>query len=446
MGADGNTQAPLPATSASESSPRPVPVGSMFPVSSSAAAWREAPLSSIIELTQALVQIPSRGGVDDYTPIVETLETWLASHRLNSSRLVAADGKLVGVVAEIEGARPGPTYVLDATLDTAPFGQLSTWTQDPLSGEVADGWLYGRGAADSKAGVAIFAHVGARLALERDRLTGRAILLFEGDEHSGTFHGAVTFFEDVMAGRKINALMIGYPGQDRIVVGGRGFVRFVVCLHGQGAHSGSSRPPVSNAVTKAGRLISRLAELDLPLAGRTVEGFDVPPKITVTFVSGGEGFSLVPDVCRIGVDVRLTPAFEGDEAEATIRQAVAEEDRKDPERPSVVERIGGWPAFRTPDTAPFVTTLQRAAEAALDRPVPLGVAGPSNIGNYAAGLGIPAVAGFGAVYRNLHAADECIEVASLEPAYRAYLDAMLTLLGDSDRSTALTPEIRRGRH
>lgn len=415
-------------------------------MSSSYAASRWPASSSIVELTQALVRIPSRGGVDDYTPIVETLEAWLASHRLSSSRLVAADGKLVGVMAEIEGARPGPTCVLDATLDTAPFGEPATWTHDPLSGEIADGWLYGRGAADSKAGVAIFAHVGARLAMEREQLAGRAILLFEGDEHSGTFDGAVMFFQNVMAGQTVDALMIGYPGQDRIVVGGRGFVRFVVSLHGRAGHSGSSQHPVSNAVTKAGRLISRLAALDRPLAGRTVDGFDVPPKITVTFVTGGEGFSLVPDVCRVGVDVRLTPAFEADEAEAAIRQAVAEEDREDPERPSVVERIGGWPAFRTPDTASVVTTLQRAAEAALDRPVPLEVAGPSNIGNYVAGLGIPAVAGFGAVYRNLHAADECIEVASVEPVYRAYLDAMLTLLGDSDRSTALTRDVRRGRH
>jgi succinyl-diaminopimelate desuccinylase len=406
----------------------------------------EAVSSSIVELAQSLVRVPSRGGIDDYTGIVQILETWLESHRLSSSRLVDADGKLVGVIAEIQGARPGPTYVLDAPLDTAPFGEPATWTHDPLSGDIEAGWLYGRGSADSKVGVAIFAQVGARLALERDRLAGRAILLFEGDEHSGTFNGAVTFFEKVKAGRKVDGLMIGYPGQERIVVGGRGFVRFVISVHGQAAHSGSSQPPASNAVTQAGRLISRLAALDRQLAGRTVEGFDVPPKITVTFVKGGEGFSLVPDICQVGVDVRVTPAFEANVAEAAIRQAVADEDRENPERPSVVDRISGWPAFRTPDTAPVVTTLQRAAEAALARPVPLEVAGPSNIGNYVAGLGIPAVAGFGAAYRNLHAADECIEVASVEPVYRAYLDAMFTLLRDWDHSTALTRDIGGRRH
>ena len=212
-----------------------------------AAVPESALTSSIVDLARALVRIPSRGGIDDYTPIVDRLEAWLSSHRMSPMRLVAADGRVVGVTAEIEGARPGPTFVLDATVDTAPFGDPARWTRDPVSGEIEDGWLYGRGAADSKAGVAIFAHLGARLASARDDLAGRAILLFEGDEHSGSFTGAVTFFERTAMGRKIDGLMIGYPGSERIVVGGRGFVRFIISVHGEAAHSGSSHPAVSNA-------------------------------------------------------------------------------------------------------------------------------------------------------------------------------------------------------
>jgi hypothetical protein len=38
------------------------------------------------------------------------------------------------------------------------------------------------------------------------------------------------------------------------------------------------------------------------------------------------------------------------------------------------------------------------------------VAGPSDIGNYLASLGIPTTAGFGVAYRNLYGTDECIQV------------------------------------
>jgi transcriptional regulator with XRE-family HTH domain len=56
------------------------------------------------------------------------------------------------------------------------------------------------------------------------------------------------------------------------------------------------------------------------------------------------------------------------------------------------------------------------------------VAGPSNIGNYLAGLGIPATAGFGVDYRDLHGTDERIRLDSIPVVQAAYHQALLTLL------------------
>ena len=56
------------------------------------------------------------------------------------------------------------------------------------------------------------------------------------------------------------------------------------------------------------------------------------------------------------------------------------------------------------------------------------VAGPSNIGNYLAGLGIPATAGFGVVYKGLHGTDERIRIDSIAPVQAAYHQALFTLL------------------
>jgi succinyl-diaminopimelate desuccinylase len=57
------------------------------------------------------------------------------------------------------------------------------------------------------------------------------------------------------------------------------------------------------------------------------------------------------------------------------------------------------------------------------------VAGPSNIGNYLATLGIEATAGFGVGYRNLHGTDECIELATIPQVQATYHKAILELLG-----------------
>jgi succinyl-diaminopimelate desuccinylase len=73
-------------------------------------------------------------------------------------------------------------------------------------------------------------------------------------------------------------------------------------------------------------------------------------------------------------------------------------------------------------------SLYHAAHNELGAGVTLAVAGPSNIGNYLASLGVPALCGFGVQCEGIHAANERIELASIAPVYRAYEHALLTLL------------------
>lgn len=119
----------------------------------SADVWKLAAddFDSVVELTRDLVRIPSRGGIDPYEPILDHMQRWLAEHGLPCRRLPGPDGATVALVSEVTGGRPGPRYVLDACLDTAPYGDEAAWTLPPVSGQIAGGWLHGRGSADSKA-------------------------------------------------------------------------------------------------------------------------------------------------------------------------------------------------------------------------------------------------------------------------------------------------------
>ena len=110
---------------------------------------------SIIDLTRQLVRLSSRAGIDPYEPIIALARTWLRAHKVPST-LLRHGKQTVGLVATVTGAAPGPVYMLNATLDTAGFGDESRWTDPPTSGRVRNGWMYGRGTADSKAGAAIF--------------------------------------------------------------------------------------------------------------------------------------------------------------------------------------------------------------------------------------------------------------------------------------------------
>jgi succinyl-diaminopimelate desuccinylase len=387
---------------------------------------------SLVDLLQELVRIGSRAGEDSYQPILDHLSMWLTEAGVESRPVNDPDIGLVGLVSEVRGAQSGPTLVLDATLDTAPFGDLDSWTAEPLSGLIRDGWLYGRGAADSKAAASIFSHIAAALAADTEHLAGRLFVIYECDEHTGNFGAAREFYGRRMRGQRIDGVMLGYPGMDRIVVGGRGFERFVVTVRGDPGHSGSSTPAHSNALVKAAQFIMEIGRLDEDLHVEVDSDLGLPPRLTATHVSGGEGFSTVPDKCVIHVDARLTSTFSASQALHVIQETITSIDQADPERPSTLEQRPGWPPFHTAADTPFVAALQLAAKRVLGQEPPLEVVGPSNVGNYLANLGIPATAGFGTRYQNIHGVDEAIEVATLEPVYRVYSEALGSLLTGSD--------------
>jgi succinyl-diaminopimelate desuccinylase len=391
---------------------------------------RDVPLDSIIALLQALVRIPSRAGEDDLTPVTRCIEDWFVVHGIGHRVLRSDVGAPLGIYAELQGG-PGRWTVLNATLDTAGFGALDTWRHAPTGAVVDDGWLHGRGSADSKAGVALFAHLLRELTAAPAALAGRIGVLFDCDEHSGRFGGARAFFDRPLDGHgppRPDGVLIGYPGMDRIINGCRGFVRARLRVHGVAAHSGATRQRGVNAVARAAELCQALQALPLPGPGAT---FPLPPQLTITGIrGGGEGFSQVPDECELRIDVRLTPDY----ADTAVRAAVARVVRhfdaaRGSARATQVEWGDGWPAYQVPLSHPLVAAMQQAARQELGAELPTAIVGPSNIGNYLAALGIPTLCGFGVVAEGIHAADERVALDSLAPVYRIYRDALRRLHG-----------------
>lgn len=379
---------------------------------------------SVVALTQDLVRIPSRGGIDGYEPVLARMEAWMADHDLPHWRLTGSAQAPVALVSAINGDRPGPRYVLDACLDTAPFGDETAWSRPPTSAEISDGWMHGRGSADSKVGAATFAHLAARLRVAGG-FAGSLVLLFDVDEHTGGFGGAKAYFEGQDAPGRVDGVVIGYPGIEHVIVGGRGVLRARVHVHGVAGHSGGSKAAPS-AIVKAAELVTALHAAELP----TVEGpdFPLPGKVTVTAINGGEGFSTVADLCVLNVDMRLTPAFPEQAAAELLQSQVSAVDRTWAETPPTrIEVTTRWPQYALPASSPLRTALLDAAGAAgLD--VTAKIAGPSNIGNYLAGLGIPATAGFGVDYLALHGTDERIRLDTIPRVQAIHHRALLTLL------------------
>ncbi len=146
-------------------------------------------------------------------------------------------------------------------------------------------------------------------------------------------------------------------------------------------------------------------------------------------MGGGKGYTAVPDVCRIKVDARLTPAFDAAQARALINGVVQAIDAT---MPTILATVAleeeSWPPYVLAPQSALLAALSKAAKEVCGKDVPAKVAGPSNIGNYLAGQGIETICGFGVTYKGLHATDECIELATIAPVLKVYQRAVEILL------------------
>jgi succinyl-diaminopimelate desuccinylase len=386
---------------------------------------------STLDLCRTLIRTPSQASVDSTKGVTSVVEGWLSSNDVPYKALKSRTGRIVGILINPPDETGSNVLLLNACLDTALAGDAAQWSCDPFEAEESNGWLYGRGAADSKAAVAVFCSLGASLrtmGLLSRRHTGRHVsIFFDCDEHSGRFAGIKRFVQ--LYGYPANCI-IGYPGNDKIVIGSRGFFRTSITLRGTLAHAGSGKPLRESAVEKLALLIQNINQFQE--ADRVItEEFPLAPKGSVTHISTGpKTFTVSASRIETSIDIRLTPTFGAKEAREHLRSVLARiEGEIGRQFPPLLSEVNTWPAFRTSEDCLLVQLLDESIQAILGRSASHQVSGPSNIGNLLAASGANVIAGFGVTYRDIHAPNECIEVASLEPICDVYSNLVSRYLG-----------------
>lgn len=238
---------------------------------------------------------------------------------------------------------------VDTHMDTVGVEQMDG---DPFSGRIADGRVYGRGAADTKP---TFAVVLALLeALQRAHMTPQANLLIAAtiDEEVGAA-GAPAFANWIQAQQlKIDQMIVAEPTLCTPVYGHKGLVRMCFEVHGQAAHS--SQPELGqNAITAAAPMLLALekeAQRLLSIPAQTALG---PGRLTVTLITGGRGINVVPDRCQVSIDRRTLPGESMYEVSAALT-TLAEQSCPLPVTTTVLTLLD---AFLQPCDTPWVRQL-----------------------------------------------------------------------------------------
>lgn len=389
--------------------------------------------------------------------------------------LVGATPERPNLIARLSGHSEGPTLCYLGHVDTV-LANPSEWSHDPWSGEIVDGYLWGRGAIDMKSQLA--AEIGAAISLASSGwrpAAGDLLIVVVVDEETGGALGAEWITknhpEKVRCDLLINegaGAVFEYEGRRiyGVCCAEKGVFRFTLSTAGVAGHA--SMPKIGdNALLKMAPVLARLAERqpsyeltaepraflrgigenpDDPTASiahmqsldpRLVAMFE--PMLGVTFtptrISASEKINVIPSIAELKIDCRVPPGLGqaqvrsgiaevlGDETEASFRIEFTEQviGNRSPMSSSLMDAISGWITERDP-----------GAEV-----VPVILPGFTDSRHFREAFPDCVAYGFFPHYHQpmfetaplMHAADERIDVRDLAFATEFFRDLALRVLG-----------------
>lgn len=379
----------------------------------------------LIQLLTDLVRVDTTNPPGNEGEAALVLSDWIAKRDRGIHVEVDELGRgRANLVARIDGHEPGPVLMLNSHLDVVPAAD--DWRLPPFAGVVEDGFVYGRGAADAKASLAVMAATLVRLAGRRHTWRGTLVLTAVADEEVGS---AGT--RRLLARLRPDGAIVGEPTGLRLMTAHKGSFRPVISVGGRAAHAAQPEGGV-NAVTGAGHLLVELGELSSSLNSRHHPLLGAPTLVP-TLVSGGEAPNSVPAACKITLDRRLLPGETDASVLAEIESFLAGFRSRHPEFQVTVVRClptTGGPS-ETPIDQPFVLACRDGLSVVGQSAEPAGLLVNCDMTHFRA-HGVPTVVYGPGRPEVMHTRDERVAVADLEAALVG-LEAMVDkLLGRSD--------------
>lgn len=237
------------------------------------------------------------------------IQEWLARHRIQAVIEEVQPGR-PNVYAEI-GDGEGPTLCLCAHLDTV---DVEAMTIPPFEPRLEGNRIYGRGSCDMKGGLA--AVLSAAVALAEQSVKGKLILALVCDEEY-TSVGA----DDFVRRHQADACILTEPSDLKMIIAHKGFRWGKVITSGKSAH-GSRWDIGESAISKMGRILVELDELDQNVLRKRTDPLVGPASMHVSLIKGGTGVSTYASTCCIHIERRTLPSENMAEVQRELEEVI----------------------------------------------------------------------------------------------------------------------------
>ena len=322
-----------------------------------------------VELLGRLIQTETVNPPGNEIRVQSFLNDELTAAGFECELLEAEPGR-PNLVARLRGEADGPTLAFLGHVDTVR-ADPEEWTFDPWAGDVADGWVRGRGALDMKGQVA--SEVAAALTLGESGwrpAAGDLLLVITADEEAGGEKGAF-WLCDQHRDKVRSDFVVNEGGGELVEFGGRrlftlsvgekGIFRMRLRVHGQAGHA--SLPRIGdNALLRLAGYLSALSEQPPPepsavgealleaLLGEPFTGEEgvraglerlraeqpvlsdylVEPMLgvtlTPTIAEAGKKANVIPSEAEALIDCRVPPGHDADDARRQLEALIGEGD------------------------------------------------------------------------------------------------------------------------
>jgi acetylornithine deacetylase/succinyl-diaminopimelate desuccinylase-like protein len=350
------------------------------------------------EVLQRLLRFNTVNPPGNEQPAMEFLAGYLADAGFETELLTPVEGR-PNLVADLRGTGDGPTLCFLGHVDTV-LADASEWTHDPWSGDVADGFLWGRGALDMKSQVAAEAVAGAALARSGWRpAQGHLKLVFVVDEETGGELGAQWLTTQHPDRVRCDMLLnegggLGFDFEGRrhygVCCGEKGVFRFTLTARGVAGHASLPRTG-DNALVKLGPVLERMARAEpsfdltepveilldrlgsdpqdpaaalariassepvLAIVAEPMMGVTLTP----TMVHASDKINVIPSRAEVKVDCRVPPGLGEDVARRRIQEVLG--DAGDQLELEFTETVVG---NQSPAATPLMDAIARWVESA----------------------------------------------------------------------------------
>lgn len=316
-------------------------------------------------------------------------------------------------------AGKGPVFCFAGHTDVVPPGPVEQWKSNPFEPVIRDGYLFGRGAADMKSGLAAMLTATEKFVAARPQLGGAIAFLVTSDEEGPSVDGTRRVVELLVErGQPIDYCLVGEPSSQRIFgdtirIGRRGSLSGRLTVHGIQGHVAYP----DRADNPIHRLAPALVELSTKVWDTGSEHFQ-PTTFQVSNLNAGTGApNVIPGELKARFNLRWSPAQTLDGLKKTVTGILDAHGINY----TLDWFVSGMPYYSPP------RTLAAAATAAVrevgGHTPELSTGGGTSDGRFIAPMGAEVIE-LGLVNETIHMIDECCKVEEIDLLHRTYVGVL----------------------